>query len=100
MLIGSQASGLLSAAVVTLAEESGVDARTFTPADIYATALHELGHALGLAHRERQSSVMSPRVRDARIIALDRAVLLVARSAVRTRLRGGRKAIGTQTSCE
>ena len=74
-LIGSRTSGLLSAAVITLAEESSVDARTFTPTDIYATALHEVGHAVGLTHRTALGSVMSPRAGLGGTTALDRAVL-------------------------
>jgi hypothetical protein len=74
-LIGSRTSGLLSAAVVTLAEASSVDARTFTPTDIYATAVHEVGHALGLTHQSGSHSVMSPRGGNAGITVFDRAVL-------------------------
>ena len=74
-LIGSRTGGLLSATVVTLAEESSVDARTFTPADIYATTLHEVGHALGLTHLSGSRSVMAPRAGNTGITALDRAVL-------------------------
>ena len=74
-LIGSRTSGLLSEAVVTLAEESSVDARTFTPTDIHATTLHEVGQALGLTHLSGVRSVMSPRAGNAGITALDRAVL-------------------------
>lgn len=74
-LIGSRTSGLLSAAVITLAEESSVDARTFTPTDIYVTALHEVGHGLGLTHQHALGSVMSPRAGSGGITALDRVVL-------------------------
>lgn len=57
---------------VTLATHTP-DGRTLTPAEMSALALHELGHALGLAHSGEAKDALYPMTRAAELTPRDRA---------------------------
>ena len=59
-------------AAITLATHAP-DGRMLTPAEMTALALHELGHAIGLAHSSEAKDALYPMTRAADLTARDRA---------------------------
>ena len=67
-------SGVVVAARISFAQMDR-DFRPFSPEDVHAVAVHEIGHVLGLAHHDEGESVMNTDVRSGQITAADRAAL-------------------------
>lgn len=65
-------NGWMRASDVVLATHLG-DGRVLDPRSLRAIALHEVGHAIGLAHSDDRHDVMAPLVRVATLSGGDRA---------------------------